>query len=157
MITTDQLVIAGIPRRNAKLLLRRLQVRKNGCWVWFGSTVNDVPVFSITRASKVESWKVHRLLYQAAHPEVNITGMVLAPTCGDKSCPNPDHQELLTRSQFLQKGDPSARRSKKLDWPAVRRLRSLPPGANVAAEARRLGIARSTAVLIRKNLAWRII
>lgn len=151
------LVKSGLRRRHAQLLVRRLHRQRapSGCWGWYGSHVNGVPSFGVTVAAKSSQYKVHRLLYAATHPTVDITGLVLKPICGHLDCPNPWHRSHMTRTQFIASTDNTVRRSDKLNCDLVHRILKMPPETNWAQVARDIGVSPSTVRLIRAGKAWR--
>lgn len=149
------IVRSGLSRRHAQLLVRRLHRKASGCWGWYGSHVNSVATFGITRAAEQTMYKVHRLLYAAMHPGVDITGLIIKPICGDKACPNPWHRKHLTRKQFIAETDNTVRRSDKLNCDTVYRIHRMPPATNWAQVARDIGVSPSTVRLIRAGKAWR--
>lgn len=149
------LVKSGLMRRSAQLLVRRLRRKTNGCWTWIGTHTNGVACFGVTRAAVSTQYKVHRLLYAAMHPGLDITGLVIKPICGDLACPNPWHRKHVTRKQFIAETDNTVRRSPLLNCALVHRIRAMPPGTNLAQVARDIGISPSTARLIYAGKAWR--
>jgi hypothetical protein len=123
---------------------RRIYKKPNGCHGWYGCTDSSgYPTAMIDGKNA----KIHRWLFARAHPEVDIDKKWVATTCLDKGCLNVDHMKPSPM--------PRGWRGKHINWDLVRRIRRMPPGANMAAVARDVGIAPSTARLIRKNLTWR--
>lgn len=63
---------------------------KGGCWLWFGSHVNDYPIVKI--AGKTTSCR--RYVYKLKTGKTVPRGKVVVPKCGNVSCLNPDHLYL---------------------------------------------------------------
>lgn len=64
-------------------------VKENTCMLWTGCVNSDgYPRATIKEDNNV---KVHRYVYQSAHPEEDITGKVIRHTCDNILCINPDH------------------------------------------------------------------
>lgn len=132
-------------------IARRIHLKQNGCHGWYGCT--DSGGFPTTGLDG-GNVKVHRWLFARANPGVILKGWTVIQTCLDKGCLNVDHMRRMTKVDADRFRDPLTRRSKLVNWDVVRSIRRMPAGANMAAVARNLGIAPSTARLIRKNLAW---
>lgn len=154
MITVETLGAVGVPAKNARLLLRRLRRRSNGCWRYIGALRCGVPVWGVRTNKKFTNYIVHRLLHWAATGVKPPYRSVVTQKCGDKTCPNPDHLVCLSRVDYVKSMDKAVYRTKRLNWDMVHRIRKMPVGVTDAAIGREYGIARSTANAIRNNKAW---
>ena len=137
-------------------IARRIIKLPSGCYHWCGAhDTGGFPHFSLTCNRKRTNYKLHRVLFAAANPTLDLDGWCVIQTCMDKGCLNVEHMERMIKTDADKLRDPLTRRSKRVSLEIARRIRRMPTGANMAAVARDLGIAPSTARLIRCNRAWK--
>lgn len=150
ILTVDKLALAGLPEHNARRLMTKLRARANGCWDYYGHR-NEAgsPKFTI----KDKGFFVGRLILEAVTGEKLGRNRILAQTCSDKTCVNPEHQRVMTRKEHMKTLDPAAYRTKKLDWGAVKRIRSS-RDLNMTEQAKIHNVSRDTISRIIKNETW---
>ena len=69
-----------------------------GCWPWIGTLRNGYASASGYGDNFGETLG-HRMMYRAAHPGEDISGLVVHHSCRVKHCVNPDHLEAITASE----------------------------------------------------------
>jgi hypothetical protein len=76
----------------------RVHIDENGCWIWQGAGTHGVyGLIHNKPGRRPRSVGVHRVMYEEAHGPIP-EGVLVAHVCGVKLCCNPDHLELLSRS-----------------------------------------------------------
>jgi hypothetical protein len=89
----SRLMAVGMPVDNAHLVVQRLRELPNGCVHWLGAhDGNGFPVFGITKDKiKVAQYKVHRLVFSAHNPGLQMTGRKVRQRCNDRGCCQIEH------------------------------------------------------------------
>lgn len=86
------------PKRTANF--HKKIVRTAGCWVWTGSTNGKgYGRFRIGDGM----YGAHRVTY-ALHHRHDLSGLLLDHLCGITQCVNPDHLEIVSQRENIQRG-----------------------------------------------------
>lgn len=70
--------------------------RFTACWLWNGDFSRDAPIYK----SRGRVYSAVRLVWEAVRADILPRDHTLWPTCGHRSCVNPNHQEPLRRGSF---------------------------------------------------------
>jgi hypothetical protein len=126
------------------------------CWIWqLGTSKAGYGVLS----SKYGPRLAHRYTWELAHGPLD-DGLDVHHRCEVPSCINPDHFQVLTRSEHAKVHHPPTpkpprapkRLYRKLTPDMVRFIRSYPGSLTDA--ARQLGVSLSAASLVRSGKRW---
>lgn len=88
-------------------LLDHVERQADGCWLWTGST-NGKAGYGIIRLDQETGLLAHRVSYEtfkAPIPE----GLHIDHRCRVKLCVNPDHLEVVARSENMRRAHPYVR------------------------------------------------
>lgn len=100
-----------------------------------------------------KTWKSHRLVYSATHPDEDITDLFIVQSCGDHRCCDPNC--LHSQKNRPMRCDPNEYQG-KLSARTVDRLRRLPyDETNKCDIARTLGVSPSTVTKAMKGTTWK--
>ena len=123
---------------NLVKLRDRCKLTESGCWEWQGATAAGYGRVKVNR--KVVS--VHRLAFQLANTEVDMSQMMVCHKCDNRRCCNPEHLFLGTsRDNMLDcKAKGRLNTFRKYDADFIERVRKL-LGMGIARReiSRRLG------------------
>lgn len=84
-------------------ILKSIIVLENGCWNWKLSLRNGYGRIDI----KSKKYSAHRVSYEEFKGEKIPFGMEIDHKCKNKACVNPEHLEIVTRSENVKRSKPS--------------------------------------------------
>lgn len=138
---------------------------EDGCWIWKGWLNNcGNPTLFRTEKGRRRSLSARRHVYQQAKGCKLGRKEILAMTCDEKLCVNPDHMKRSNFSEMqikLNRDDPSRahriaiknRRGKKLTPEQARAIRESDEPSKVLAE--RYGVSCQTIRQIWRGISWK--
>ena len=118
------------------------------CWIWHAYVDNKVPMFPVKRRYRSARQMALQIYTGASVP----AGYVARASCGNSLCVNPNHAEIVPRSQAF-----GARVRAKLTNQNVHEIRTLLAQGNLthAEIAQRFHVVRSTITHIATGRNWR--
>lgn len=139
-----------------RLLAQCIPEPNSGCWLWEGTTVNGYGTLTINRRPGT---RAHRLSYEIFHGPIP-KGKHVLHKCDVRCCVNPNHLFLGTNADNVAdmvsknrhpKGEGVGRA--KLTTEQVLAIRQAK--GSTRAVARRFGIGKSQAHLIKSHQSWK--
>lgn len=72
-------------------------IDEKGCWNW--NRTQSCGYGRIRRENKLLC--VHRVAFEVAHPELNMEGIDVKHTCGNRLCCNPEHMKTVQKCSLV--------------------------------------------------------
>lgn len=118
---------------------------ETGCWIWQRSVGHD----GYGRCARRGRWYLaHRLFWQELRGPIP-DGMVMDHLCGVRSCVNPDHLDIVTRTENSRRSDTT-----KLTQDQVMEIRQLLGVIGYRRIAARYGVSVGAIRHIAKGATW---